>query len=776
MADGLDIGSLFGKIILEDGFSGVLELIGGKVDSIDKKLGGFGGRVAEYATGFFTAELALKAVSAAAEFVGDALVKLTVEGSEIATISENFDHLNTQAGRVGATLLGDLREGLHNTVDDLTLMKLVNNDLAAGMNLTDQQFRTLADGAFALSQVTGKDVTESLETMNQAMLTGQTRSVQLLTGKIDLTKAEETYAKTLGTTAERLTADEKLEAARLAILEKVAQATARVGEQTDGLGEMYQQATTFVENMTNELAKQVATSPVVLTAFNEIRDAVVEAFGGDQQKLIETVTSLIEEGAIKAIEFGQIVADAVGIAGMTWNSFLIILESVAQGWRAIQYVVGTVVVGLMELAEFLSGGALDFSSSIENGQQHLDELYQTMAEGENRIAGYKKAQDEWAVSTGHVRDKLEEIKQKMIAAKDQAKENTEATTGMANAQEDAALTSHLLGEAVENTTGAVRRSQTEAKAYAEAWEAINAAVNSGAKNLTQVLAQMDPQVVKTAKSYLDLGISIEKVKVALGLTDSEAKALHQTWKEGQELLDEQKQKLKDSAEAWAELREVAKGYDNVLATVGARTVAEIQDFMRMGVSLDQLQKAYMLTDAQIAAVAEELELSDKAWQKEKENLAEVGNLVRTLSGEYITLEEAQKRRQAGGSFDVTRANLAESAKWWRIPEAFAFEWAKKGASFAEIIEIWNRGNPIQDWVVHGPRIPGFREGGYGDFGDGTLVELHGKELITPIDKVGSMLGNVTNYIYVNGTAAEVATKVSDEIMRRLKRHRQFGAA
>ena len=54
--------------------------------------------------------------------------------------------------------------------------------------------------------------------------------------------------------------------------------------------------------------------------------------------------------------------------------------------------------------------------------------------------------------------------------------------------------------------------------------------------------------------------------------------------------------------------------------------------------------------------------------------------------------------------------------------------------------------------------------------------LHGKEIITPIDKVGGVGANVQITQYINGTAAEVARKVSDEIMRTLKQQRQFGAA
>lgn len=37
--------------------------------------------------------------------------------------------------------------------------------------------------------------------------------------------------------------------------------------------------------------------------------------------------------------------------------------------------------------------------------------------------------------------------------------------------------------------------------------------------------------------------------------------------------------------------------------------------------------------------------------------------------------------------------------------------------------------------------PGFAAGGYGDFGSGTQVTLHGKEIITPIEKIGQVFGS-----------------------------------
>lgn len=130
--------------------------------------------------------------------------------------------------------------------------------------------------------------------------------------------------------------------------------------------------------------------------------------------------------------------------------------------------------------------------------------------------------------------------------------------------------------------------------------------------------------------------------------------------------------------------------------------------------------------------------------------------VRTLSGEMITLAEAEARRSSGGSFDVTAENFKDSLSGVvtgmsgglagiHVDHAFAgmgnvgdvaYALAKAGYSFQEILMYMRMGvQSVRDSRVaapSGPRIPGFKDGGWGDFGAGTMVELHGKEAIVPL--------------------------------------------
>jgi hypothetical protein len=783
MAEGLDIGTLTGRIELEDRLTNVLEQVGGALGKFEGGFKSIGGTILETATGFLSAEVAIRAVEGAIHLGIDALKEMTIEGAAVADVEENFNHLTETAGRLGSTLLNELQEGTHNTISNFELMKLANADLAAGLNLSDQQFRTMADGAFALAQATGVDVKQALESMNEALLKGQARGVQSLTGRIDMIKAEEDYAAKLHTTADRLTTEEKLQSAREAILNAVSQATGRLGEQTDGLDEKIAQAQTTWANFTEELGKTIATSPVIIAGFDGVRDALIEAFGGSQESLVKTIAGAIDSAAITAFDFAQVVVDGVGIAGVEWNAFKVVVETSAQGFRAITYVVEEVLLGLMEVANFVSGGSL-FGGAIEATKADIERLYNAMAEGENRIDGYKKAQDEWAVSTGHVNEALEKIKTRMVEAKANQEANTQATNEGADANLKNAASAGESASQQGVLAAATRMTAEEAKKYKEAWESI---LNVGA-SFKDTINQVSGEIVEAVKYYLDAGVSLEKLKVAYQLTDEQAQAIAKSWKEHNDLLDENKKKVEDTAEAWKHLNDLGKDQDQILRGVGDRVRDDVGHFKDLGASTKELALAFGLTETQINAIIATRDRDTAALGAERAATQQLttaqmdaAQVVRTLSGEYITLAEAKARASQGGSMNVNAANFGSVVQSFGLDLTAATELAKKGYSFQGIVEMLRAGTLSLQQIRAlpngpGPRIPGFRGGGVGDFGEGTLAMLHGKEAIVPLDNAQGGLGGMTLNFYVNGTAVQAAQQIKEIIMRELKSQRQFGAA
>src|ERR1051325_6437598 len=143
MADtGLSIGTLSGRIDLDDNFTATINISSEALDKLTSHLGGAHHGAMEVAEGMLSAEAAMKVLEKTTEFVVDHLKELTIGGAEVADVEANFEHLTESLGRSGSTMLGILREGTRSTITDFDLIKTISGDLTAGMNLTDQQFKT----------------------------------------------------------------------------------------------------------------------------------------------------------------------------------------------------------------------------------------------------------------------------------------------------------------------------------------------------------------------------------------------------------------------------------------------------------------------------------------------------------------------------------------------------------------------------------------------------------------------------------------------------------
>lgn len=861
---GASIGTVTGTVTLEDRMSAALDLLEHKIERLDGMFGGFGEHIAKQATSFFTAEAALDALKEVAHLAAETLREITIEGAEFADVEKNFEHLTESAGRLGSTIIQDLKAGTHDTVTEFNLMKIASQDLAAGMNLTDSQFQTLSKGAFALAQATGTDVKQALDTMNDAMLTGRTRSLAMLTGKIDLAAAEEKFAASLGTTSDRLSAEGKLEAARAAILEKVGDATNRLGEQTDGLDEKVAQLSVGYHNFLEDLGKTIATSPVIIAGMDGIQAALGEAFGPERANLIQTISHYIEQAAIDVLGLAETTVDAVGIMGSEWNAAKVVFGDI------MQIIDGDVLV-FKYLAEAVAefGAILHLPGAAEEVKRidgEIQSLMQTMVARGEQLQKDKAAEEEWAVATGKVRDKIEEIKKKMEEAAAVQKESAANNEAIAGSHEHAAEAAGKHGANEAKTGLILGQTKDEAKKYADALEEMA----SAGKGWQGVLDKIDGETVAAIKYYLDAGVAQDKLAAAYNLTAAQVKAIDTARKMELESLKaetEAASKLTNFYSEYYAKKAALYGTDTQKAVAAAEKDYEIRvqelvdkgvkdveyynqlwDLRGKDIALDEGQRLlsdtnskasldkkildakdyfdFMMAhrdqytqkdvDAQrgevqrltetrrhwgqvgeaINSATGQIAILDHAWVTDADIAAQTINkttiMVRALSGELVSLAEAQKRQQNGGSYDVTSQNFEQTLRGlitsggWNpsgtgsnIDVNRAYQMAQQGYSFQEIVDIFNRmktGNSGPIPPPHGPRIPGFKDGGVGDFGDGTLTMLHGHEAIIPLDKATGSLGNVELNFYVNGTAVQAAQQIKGIIMRELKTVKQFGSA
>jgi hypothetical protein len=452
------------------------------------------------------------------------LPELVLQGSKVAGIEKNFDRLTESAGLTAATLMGTLRTATHNTVTDFDLMKRVNQDLAAGMNLTEQQFGTLSKGAYALAKATGIDVKQALDTMSDAMLTGRTRSLALLTGKISQTAAERDFATSLMSTAEHLTDEGKLEASRVAILKAVGSATERLGEQTDGLGTVVKQASVWWENFQEDLGKTIAASPVLKAEVLGIRDAMIQAFGGSQDALIKNIAARVDDAALSIIGLARAGVSTAGVLVTEWYALEKVFGNVAQIIQGNALAFEYLALGVAKTTaavNLTSEGQRKAAADVERIQGNITSLLVTMKARGDALQDADKKQAAVNAST----DKYTAILNTLQAKIEATKQSTAAFVGPleaeAGAHGKAADAAGKHAGMLQSTAAELKKAAEEARKAAAFW----AEYNSVGENVYDTLMKMDGAVVAGIANDLKRGVTIDMITKAWGVNKEQVEAV-----------------------------------------------------------------------------------------------------------------------------------------------------------------------------------------------------------------------------------------------------------
>jgi hypothetical protein len=330
----MDIGTLTGQIQIEDHASRVLDFIGDQIKKFGEtftkhaeeaaKSGELIGASFSGVAGTIIADAA--AVTAAIAAVTGVIIALGNRGSDVNDVANTFDHFTGTAERAAATMEA-LRKGTLGTVDDFDLMKSSTKLLAAGVNLTADQFGTLSSAAFVLQNQGLGPTKDMLDLVSQALLTGRTRTLEMKIGKIDLAKAEREYAASIG--VEKLSRMQKVEADRIGILDALNKKVKEAGEQHRDFGEQMEHAIVVIKNWGDELASRVASSSHVTEAVSAVGTALQKAFGGDSQTLLEFIVKWIDRFADAWKKWAPIIID---YAAKIRDWVEKILDSVHKAW------------------------------------------------------------------------------------------------------------------------------------------------------------------------------------------------------------------------------------------------------------------------------------------------------------------------------------------------------------------------------------------------------------------------------------------------------------
>lgn len=315
------IGELVGTVSLEDRFSRGIEAMG---TVVEKSLG-------EMEGWFGTTVLAAGAVVTAITGIAGTIVYMADQGSHILDLEKSFDRLAGGAENADG-ILKALNDGVADTVDKTDLLTIANKALSTGAVKSAEDFGTMAAAARVLSREGFGPVTQQLQEIERVMATGRVRQSEYLRGAVDLKSAEEAFARSLGTVRENLSPQGKLLADRAAAMDVLRKKVEDAGVVELSFSERVAAAGVKISEWFTRVDAATSASPNVTRAFDAIQNAILNAFGGDSEKALQTIIGWINKFADAVTTYGPKIVQWIVDTGAEIHN---LWQTVVSAWNAV---------------------------------------------------------------------------------------------------------------------------------------------------------------------------------------------------------------------------------------------------------------------------------------------------------------------------------------------------------------------------------------------------------------------------------------------------------
>lgn len=170
------------------------------------------------------------AVGAMAAQAMRAVNALAEVGAQVERVSNSYEMLARSAGESSQAMLQAMREASRGTISDADLMLSANRAMMLGVADTAEEMATLLEIASARGRAMGLTTAQAFDDIVTGLGRGSAMILDNLGIVVDLQRAYEQYAATLGKTARELTEAEK----KQALINQVLQDGQRIVEEADG--------------------------------------------------------------------------------------------------------------------------------------------------------------------------------------------------------------------------------------------------------------------------------------------------------------------------------------------------------------------------------------------------------------------------------------------------------------------------------------------------------------------------------------------------------------
>lgn len=227
------------------------------------------------------------------------IVEFAKRGSDVDDMAQAFGRLSDQAGTTANVLLGQLKEATAGTISDFDLMQRSNEALNAG--LKPDQLNVVAQAARALGETFGGDLKDNFDGLLNSLEKGDDRWLKQHGILIDNQKAYEEFARSIGTTGDKLNELGKAAATQQAVLEALAQQTQNAGAVTDDTGDAFNKISAAITNAKDQISVAIGANEQFAMAINAVANAFSKIdFYAIGKSISEGLTVAIN-GALTAI-------------------------------------------------------------------------------------------------------------------------------------------------------------------------------------------------------------------------------------------------------------------------------------------------------------------------------------------------------------------------------------------------------------------------------------------------------------------------------------------
>ena len=233
-------------------------------------------------------------------------VKFIANQAEIAAQAEAtrmaFDNLAKGAGESSSKILNALRAASKGAVSDMDLIQAAARSASLGIGFQDQI--KLMKIASATSKATGQTVTKAFDDVTLAVGRGSKLILDNLGIILDVEKANEDYAASIGKTASQLNDAERKQAFMNATLKAGAELTEKIGVETKTTSENFATLKANIRNTSDSIAKYL------LPTFNSFAETLNQS-----GPAVKEMIRVFLKGRDATIKTGE----SVGSLGEAWD-------------------------------------------------------------------------------------------------------------------------------------------------------------------------------------------------------------------------------------------------------------------------------------------------------------------------------------------------------------------------------------------------------------------------------------------------------------------------